>query len=117
MNFCTTKMANKKSKKASSNKIPPDKLPTVKPELVTRSQLVKFDPHQITLVNSPDKPSSSKMISLGKPVQSPSFAKALTSDYDPFNKHIVAQLRQLLLKANMLKPPLSSLYMMKNFFI
>jgi hypothetical protein len=84
-------MADKKSKKSSSSRIPPDKLPSVKPELVTLSQLVKFDPHQITLVNSPDKPSSSKMVSLGKPVQqSQSFAKALTSDYDPFAKQIVA---------------------------
>jgi hypothetical protein len=29
------------------------------------------------------------MVSLGKPAQSSSFAKALTSDYDPFNKKIV----------------------------
>jgi hypothetical protein len=29
------------------------------------------------------------MVFLGKPVQSPSFAKALTNDYDSFNKHIV----------------------------
>jgi hypothetical protein len=91
VNFCRTKMADKKSKNPSSNRIPPNKLHTVKPELVTPSQLVKFDPHQITHVNSPDKPSSSRMVSLGKPVQqSPSFAKALTSDYDPFAKQIVA---------------------------
>ena len=84
-------MADKKSKNPSSNKIPPNKLHTVKPELVTPSQLVKFDPHQITHVNSPDKPSSSRMLSLSKPVQqSPSFAKALTSNYDPFAKQIVA---------------------------
>ena len=82
-------MADKKPKKASSSRIPLDKLLTVKPELVTPSQLVKFDPHQITTVNFPDKPSSSKMVSLGKPAQSTSFAKALTSSYDPFNKHIV----------------------------
>ena len=53
------------------------------------SQLVKFDPHQITPVISPNKPLSSRMVSLGKLVQSPSFAKVLTSDYDPFTKHMV----------------------------
>ena len=30
------------------------------------------------------------MVSLDKPVQIPSFAKALSSDYDPFAKQIVA---------------------------
>jgi hypothetical protein len=90
MDFCKTKMADKKSKKAFSSRIPLDKLPNVKLELITPSQLVKFDPHQITLVNSPDKPSFSRIVSLGKPVQSPSFAKALSSDYDPFAKQIVA---------------------------
>ena len=84
-------MAGKNSKKAatSSSKVPPNKLPDIKPELVTPSQLIKYDPHQISLVNSPNKPSSSRMVSRGKPVQSTSFAKALTSDYDPFNKKIV----------------------------
>ena len=83
-------MADKKSKKASSSsRISPNKLPTVKSELVTLSQLVKFDHHQITTVNSPNKLSSSRMVSLGKPAQSTSFAKALTSPNDPFNKHIV----------------------------
>uniref|UniRef100_A0A2N9J5I8 Uncharacterized protein n=1 Tax=Fagus sylvatica TaxID=28930 RepID=A0A2N9J5I8_FAGSY len=60
-------MAGKNSKKAtSSSRIPPNKLPDVKPELVTPSQLVKYDPHQITQINSPDKPSSSRMVPLGK---------------------------------------------------
>ena len=46
---------------------------------------------QITPVNSPNKPSSSRIVPLGKPMQqSPSFARALTSDYDPFAKQIVA---------------------------
>ena len=85
-------MAGKNSKKAatSSNRVPPNKLPDIKLELVTPSQLVKYDPHQITHTNFPNKPSSSRMISLGKPAQSSSFAKALTSDYDPFNKKIVS---------------------------
>ena len=75
VNFCRIKMADKKPKKASSSRIPLDKLLTVKPELVTPSQLVKFDPHQITLVISPDKLSSPRMVFLGKPVQSPSLLK------------------------------------------
>ena len=84
-------MAGKNSKKAASStsKVPPNKLPEIKPELVTPSQLVKYDPHQISLVNSPNKPSSSRMVSLGKLTQSSSFAKALTESYDPFNKKIV----------------------------
>ena len=91
VNFCRTKMAGKNSKKAatSTSKVPPNKLPEIKPELVTPSQLVKYDPHQISHVNSPNKPSSSRMVSLGKPAQSNSFAKALTESYDPFNKKIV----------------------------
>jgi hypothetical protein len=107
-------MADKKSKKASFSSIPPNKLPSVKPELVTCSQLVKFDPHQITPVNSPDKPSSSRMVSLGKPVQSLSFAKALTSDYDPFAKQKVASTPAAPFKTKYAKSPISSLYMMKN---
>uniref|UniRef100_A0A2N9G9K2 Reverse transcriptase/retrotransposon-derived protein RNase H-like domain-containing protein n=1 Tax=Fagus sylvatica TaxID=28930 RepID=A0A2N9G9K2_FAGSY len=58
---------------------------------VTPSQFVTYDPHQITPVNSTVKTSSSRMVSLGKPVrQSPSFAKALTSDYDPFAKALTS---------------------------
>jgi hypothetical protein len=84
-------MAGKNSKKAatSSNKVPPNKLPEIKPELVTPSQLVRYDPHQISPANSPNKPSSFRMVSLGKPAQSTSFAKALSESYDPFNKKIV----------------------------
>ena len=91
VNFCYTKMAGKTSKKAatSTSKVPPNKLPEIKPELVTPSQLVKYDPHQISPVNSSNKPSSSRMISLGKPAQSSSFAKTLSKSYDPFNKKIV----------------------------
>jgi hypothetical protein len=90
VNFCRTKMADKKSQKPSSSKNPPVKKPTIKNELVTPSQFVTYDPHQITPVNSPIKTSSSRMVSLGKPVrQSTSFAKALTSDYDPFVKQVV----------------------------
>ena len=49
-------MAGKNFKKAatSSSKVPPNKLPDIKPELVTPSQLVKYDPHQISPVNSPN---------------------------------------------------------------
>ena len=118
VNFYKTKMADKKSKKASSNRIPPDKLPTIKPGLVTPSQFVKFDPHQITPVNSPEKTSSSRMISLDKPVQSPSFAKTLTSDYNPFNKHIVASTPAAPIKSRNAKTsPFLSLYDEKLFHI
>ena len=84
-------MAGKNFKKVatSSSRVTPNKLPDIKPELVTPSQLVKYDPHQITQIKSPDKSSSSKMVSLGKPAQSSSFAKGFTGPYDPFNKHIV----------------------------
>ena len=112
-------MANKKSKKASSSsRIPHDKLPTIKPELVTPSQLVTFYPHQITTVNSPNKPSSSRMVSLGKPVQSPSFAKTLTRDYDPFNKQIVPSTPVAPIKSRKFKlSPFISLYDEKLFHI
>jgi hypothetical protein len=85
-------MADKKSQKPSfsRNSNPVKKsIASVKneppfcPGLITPSQLVTYDPHQITLVN----PSTSRMTSLGKPIQqSPSFARALTNDYDPFAK-------------------------------
>ena len=83
-------MADKKSQKPSSSKNPPFKKPIVKTELVTPSQLVSYDSHQITPVNSPVKTtSSSRMISLGKPIQqSLSFARALTNDYDTFAKQV-----------------------------
>jgi hypothetical protein len=92
VNFCRTKIAGKNSKKAASStrKVPPNKLPEIKPKLVTPSQLVRYDPNQISPANSPNKPSSSRMVSLGKPAQSStSFAKALTESYDSFNKKIV----------------------------
>uniref|UniRef100_A0A2N9GMH7 Uncharacterized protein n=1 Tax=Fagus sylvatica TaxID=28930 RepID=A0A2N9GMH7_FAGSY len=82
-------MAGKNAKKATStsSKIPPNKLPEIKPELVTPSQLVRYNPQQ---ASSQNNPSSSRMVSLGKPVQSSSsFAKALVEPYDPFNKKIV----------------------------
>ncbi len=96
VNFCRTKMADKKSPKPSSSRNPnPTKNSIVKNEqqfslgLVTPRQLATYDPHQITHVNSPIKTSSSRMVSLGKPIQqSPFFAKALTSDYDPFAKKV-----------------------------
>jgi hypothetical protein len=111
-------MADKKSKKASSSKIPPDKFPSVKPELVTPSQLVKFDPHQITHVNSLDKLSSSRMVSLGKPIQSPSFAKALASDYDHFAKQIVASIPATPVKTRYAKTsPFLPLYDKKLFHV
>ena len=85
-------MADKKSQKPSSSRNSnPIKNPitSVKseqpfsPGIVTPSQLVIYDPHQIT----PVKTSTSKMTSLGKPIQqSQSFARALTNDYDPFAK-------------------------------
>jgi hypothetical protein len=51
--------------------------------------------NQISPANSPNKPSSSRMVSLGKPAQSStSFAKALTESYDPFNKKIVPATQQ-----------------------
>jgi hypothetical protein len=89
MNFCRIKMASKNAKKATStsSKIPPNKLPEIKPELVTPSQLVRYNPQQ---ASSQNNPSSSRMVSLGKPVQrSSSFAQTLTESYDPFNKKIV----------------------------
>ena len=96
MNFCKTKMADKKSQKPSSSRNPnPVKKPLtfVKneppfcPGLVTPSQLVTYDPHQVTPVNSPAKPSTSRMTSLGKPIQQGlSFARALSNDYDHFAK-------------------------------
>ena len=80
-------MADKKSQKTSSSRNPPVKPPTIKNERVTPSQFVTYDPHQITYVNSPVKTSS--LVSLGKLVQqNPSFARALTSDYDPFAKQV-----------------------------
>ena len=66
VNFCRTKMADKKSQKPSFSRNPPVKKPTVKPEIVTPSQLVTYDPYQGTPVNSPVKTSSSRMVSLGK---------------------------------------------------
>jgi hypothetical protein len=79
-------MACKNSKKAATSKVPPNKLPEIKPELVTPSQLVRYDLNQA----SPNKPSSSRMVSLRKPAESStSFAKTLTESYDPFNKKIV----------------------------
>jgi hypothetical protein len=89
-------MADKKSQKPSSSKksTPIKKSttsvknePPFSPGLVTPSQLVSYDSHQITPVHSPIKTSTSRMVSLGKPIQqSQSFARALTSDYDPFAK-------------------------------
>jgi hypothetical protein len=121
VNFCRTKMAGKNSKKAatSSNRVPPNKLPDIKLELVTPSQLVKYDPHQITHTNSPNKPSSSRMISLGKPAQSSSFAKSLTSDYDPFNKKIVLATPAAPIKSKSAKTvsPYVPLYGVKLFYI
>jgi hypothetical protein len=120
MNFCRTKMAGKNSKKAtSSSRIPPNKLPDIKPELVTPSQLVKYDPHQITQINSPDKSSSFRMVPLGKPVQSTSFAKALSSDYDPFNKKLVPTTPAAPIKSRNAKTvsPYLSLYAEKLFYI
>ena len=64
-------MAGKNAKKATStsNKISPNKLPEIKPELVTLSQLVRYNPQQ---ASSQNNPSSSRMVPLGKPVQSSS---------------------------------------------
>ncbi len=122
VNFCRTKMASKNSKKVvtSTSKVPPNKLPKIKPELVTPSQLVKYDPHQISPVNSPNKPSSSRMISLSKPAQSSSFAKALSESYDPFNKKIVPTTPATLVKHRNNKKvvsPLHLLYAKKLFHI
>jgi hypothetical protein len=90
VNFCRTKMADKKTQKPSSNRnsnpvkkslTPIKNEPPFCPGLVNPSQLVTYDPHQIT----PVKPS--RMTSLGKPIQqSPSFARALANDYDLFAK-------------------------------
>jgi hypothetical protein len=83
-------MAGKNAKKATStsSKIPSNKLPEIKPELVTPSQLVRYNPQQASSQNNPS--SSSRMVSFGKPIQSSSsFAKALVEPYDPFNKKIV----------------------------
>jgi hypothetical protein len=80
-------MASKNAKKATSSKISPNKLSEIKPEPITPSQLVRYNPQQ---ASSQNNPSSSRMVSLGKPVQSSSsFAKALTESYNPFNKKIV----------------------------
>jgi hypothetical protein len=64
-------MVGKNAKKATStsSKIPPNKLPEIKPELVTPSQLVRYNPQK---ASSQNNPSSSRMVSLGKPVQSSS---------------------------------------------
>ena len=113
-------MAGKNSKKAatSSNKVPPNKLPEIKPELVTPSQPVRYDPHQISPANSPNKPSSFRMVSLGKPVQSPFFAKTLSRDYDPFNKQIVPSTLVAPIKTRKSKlSPFISLYDEKLFHI
>jgi hypothetical protein len=98
MNFCRIKMADKKSQEPSSSKnsTPAKKSttsiknePPFSPGLIIPSQLVSYDPHQITPVHSPIKTSTSRMVSLGKPIQqSQSFARALTSDYDPFAKRM-----------------------------
>jgi hypothetical protein len=121
VNFCRIKMAGKNSKKAasSSSKIPPNKLPDIKPELVTPSQLIKFDPHQIIITNSSNKPSSSRMVPFGKPVQSTSFAKALSNDYDPFNKKLVPATPATPIKSKNAKTvsPYLSLYAEKLFYI
>jgi hypothetical protein len=114
-------MAGKNSKKAatSSSRVPPNKLPDIKPELVTPSQLVRYDPHQISPANSSNKPSSSRMVSLGKPAQNTSFAKALTSDYDPFNKKIVPATPAASVKSRKAKAisPYLPLYAEKLFYI
>jgi hypothetical protein len=114
-------MAGKNSKKAatSTSRVPPNKLPDIKPELVTPSQLVKYDPHQINPANSPNKPSSSRMVSLDKPAQSTSSAKAFTNDYDPFNKKIVLATPAAPVKSRKAKAvsPYLLLYAEKLFYI
>jgi hypothetical protein len=51
------------------------------------------------------------MVFLGKPIQSPSFAKALTNDYDSFNKHIVVSTLAAPIKSKHAKTsPFLSLY-------
>jgi hypothetical protein len=81
-------MVGKNAKKATSSKILPNKLPEIKPKLVTPSQLVRYDPQQASPKNNS---SSSWMVSLRKPAQSScsSFAKAFTESYDSFNKKII----------------------------
>jgi hypothetical protein len=115
-------MTGKNSKKASSSsRIPPNKLLDVKLELITPSQLVKYDPHQITQINSPNKPSSSRMVPLGKLVQSTSSAKALSNDYDPFKKKkkLVSATPAALTKSRNAKTvsPYLPLYAEKLFYI
>ena len=102
VNFCRVKMADKKPQKQPSNK----PIKNDKPEppfdlfqgLVTPSQLIPYNPHQVTTV----KPTSSKMTSLGKPVsqQGSSFSSALVSDYDPFAKKRLPPV-----SSNFVKPP------------
>jgi peptide methionine sulfoxide reductase MsrA len=58
------------------------------------------------------------MVSLGKPVQSPSFAKTLSRDYDPFNKQIVPSAPVAPIKTRKSKlSPFISLYDEKLFHI
>jgi hypothetical protein len=125
MDFCRIKMADKKSQEPSSSKnsTPVKKStasvknePPFSPGLIIPSQLVFYDPHQITPVHSPIKTSTSRMVSLGKPIQqSQSFARALTSDYDPFAKRRLFQPQQP--KHNMLNFLHFSQYTPINYFI
>jgi hypothetical protein len=77
MNSCKVKMANKNPQKPSQSK----SNKTISPEQitpVTPSQLITYDPHQVTSVKS-----SFRTIPLGNPSK-PSFYSTLISDYDPF---------------------------------
>ena len=58
------------------------------------------------------------MVSLGRPAQSTSFAKALTSPNDPFNKHIVPSTPAVPIKTkNARTSPFHPLYDEKLFHI
>uniref|UniRef100_A0A2N9G049 Uncharacterized protein n=1 Tax=Fagus sylvatica TaxID=28930 RepID=A0A2N9G049_FAGSY len=79
-------MADKKSQKPSSSRNPPVKKPTVKPELVTPSQLVTYDPHSGTPINSPVKTSSFRMVAVPPPTAPTKSQYAKPSPYFPFQE-------------------------------
>ena len=89
-------MADKKPRKPSESK----SSKSTKPELVTPSQLVKYDPHQVTPINS-----SSRMTPLGNPNTNPTFSSALVNDYNPF-----ARRSNPLVSSNFIQHPPSTPY-------
>ena len=75
VNSYRIKMTDKKPQKLFQSK----SSKPIKTELVTSSQLVTYDPQQVTPVNP-----HSIMTSLGNPYTKPTFSLALVNDYNPF---------------------------------